>query len=76
MSELPTVELLCISADDAAAVVAEATRPDDKDHTVRQDGATVVITYFDKRFPYDVAGWAFDSGHASDKAAADVVARL
>lgn len=35
-----------------------------------------MLTYFDKRYPLDVAGWAFNQGHASDAAAADVIARL
>lgn len=68
--------LVCLSPEAAAAVVAEATRPGDPDHTVHQDGAVVVIGYFDKRFPLDVADWAGERGHASDHEAASVIARL
>ncbi|MFJ6540575.1 hypothetical protein ACIQMP_08005 [Streptomyces sp. NPDC091385] len=70
------VRLECLDADHAAAVVAEAHRPGDNDHQVRQDGAAVVITYFDKRYPLHVADWAGEHGHATDHAAASVIARL
>ena len=59
-----------------AAVVAEAARPGDADHTVRQDGNTVVIGYYDARWPMDVADWAFKNGHADDGDAAAVIAKL
>jgi hypothetical protein len=68
--------LICVSAEAAAAVVAEATRPGDTVHTVRQDGDQVVIGYLDKRWPLDVADWAGENGHASDSAAARVIASL
>jgi hypothetical protein len=68
--------LACLSPADAAAVVAEATRPGDPDHTVRQDGGTVVIGYYDLRWPMDVADWAFEHGHAHDDDAAAVIAGL
>ncbi|MCX4778130.1 hypothetical protein [Streptomyces sp. NBC_01264] len=68
--------LTCISPDAAAAVVDEATRPGDTFHTVRQDGATVVIGYFDLRWPMDVADWAFTNGHAHDADAARVIGSL
>ncbi len=53
-----------------------AARPGDPVHSVRQEGDAVVITYDDKRYPSDVACWAFANGHASDPAAANVIARL
>ncbi|MFE5140381.1 hypothetical protein ACFRDV_22335 [Streptomyces fagopyri] len=68
--------LTCISPEAAAAVVAEANRPGDSDHTVTQDGDQVVIGYFDKRYPLDIADWAGLNGHASDDAAAAVIAAL
>ncbi|MEU3665792.1 hypothetical protein [Streptomyces virginiae] len=68
--------LTCISPEAAAAVVAEATRPGDTIHTARQDGAAVVIGYYDPRFPMDVADWAFNNGHAHDADAARVIACL
>ena len=70
------VRLICKSPDGAAAVVAEATRPGDTDHTVRQEGHTVLIGYYDARFPLDVADWAFSNGHAWDGDAAAVIASL
>ncbi|MGV9427137.1 hypothetical protein ACWDO7_22975 [Streptomyces sp. NPDC003656] len=70
------IRLECLDATHAAAVVAEAHRPGDTDHQVRQDGSVVVITYFDKRYPLDVADWAGLRGHATDHAAATVIARL
>ncbi|MFF5186438.1 hypothetical protein ACFY30_22125 [Streptomyces sp. NPDC000345] len=73
---MPETRLTCLSPKDAAAVVEEGTRPGDTVHTVRQDGATVVIGYFDKRWPLDVADWAAENGHASDSAAARVIAAL
>lgn len=70
------VRLTCISPEAAAAVVEEAHRPLDTMHTVRQDGAVVVIGYYDPRWPLDVADWAFENGHAHDDDAARVIANL
>lgn len=64
------IRLTCLSPDYAAAVVAEATRPGDTVHTVRQDGTQVVIGCADKWWPLDVADWAGENGYASDSAAA------
>ncbi|MFE4658124.1 hypothetical protein ACFRFJ_15745 [Streptomyces hydrogenans] len=74
--EMPETRLTCISPAAAAAVVAEAIRPGDTVHTVRQDGAQVVIGYHDKRWPLDVADWAGEHGHAHDDDAARVIAHL
>ena len=68
--------LVCLDEHHAAAVIEEATRPGDTVHTVRQEGAVVVIGYSDKRWPLDVADWAGENGHCSDSAAASVIARL
>lgn len=73
---MPDTRLVCLDEFHAAAVVEEATRPGDTVHTVRQDGAEVVIGYVDKRWPLDVADWAGEYGHASDSAAARVIAEL
>ncbi|WP_127201724.1 hypothetical protein [Streptomyces sp. Z26] len=73
---VPEIRLTCISTDAAAAVVAEATRPGDTVHTVRQDGAQVVIGYLDPRWPLNVADWAGEHGHAHDDDAARVIAQL
>lgn len=70
------VRLTCISPEAAAAVVEEGTRPGDTIHTVRQDGAQVVIGYLDPRWPIDVADWAFENGHAHDDDAARVIGSL
>ncbi|MFI1371310.1 hypothetical protein ACH4UY_04770 [Streptomyces longwoodensis] len=73
---MPETRLTCLSPEDAAAVVQEATRPGDTTHTVRQEDDVVVIGYVDKRWPLDVADWAGENGHASDSAAARVIAGL
>jgi hypothetical protein len=73
---MPEIRLTCLSPEDAAAVTEEATRLGDTTHTVRRDGSQVVIGYFDKRWPLDVADWAGENGHASDSAAARVIAQL
>lgn len=72
------IRLTCISPEAAAAVVQEH---DDyfgagPSNTVRQDGTHVVIGYFDKRWPLDIADWAGEQGHASDSDAARVIAQL
>lgn len=69
------IRLTCISEASAAAVVAEhadyfGAGPS---NTVKQDGAQVVIDYFDKRWPLDIAEWAFEQGHAHDDEAARVI---
>jgi hypothetical protein len=59
----------------AAAVVArQADSPGT--HRAVASGATVVLSYVDKRYPLDVADWAFKHGHADDAAAAAVIGAL
>jgi len=75
---MPETRLTCLTPANAAAVVAEhadyfGAGPS---NTVRQDEADVVIEYFDKRWPLDIADWAGEQGHATDSAAAAVIARL
>jgi hypothetical protein len=75
---MPETRLTCHTPGDAEMVIAEhadyfGAGPS---NTVRQDGADVVITYFDKRWPLDIADWAGEQGHASDSAAARVIAQL
>lgn len=70
------IRLACISAESAAAVATEATRPGDTVHIARQDGHDVVIGYHDLRFPMDVATWAFEHGHCHDDDAAHVIVRI
>ena len=67
--------LECMSAESARVVVAEADRPD-VNHRAVTEGREVVLTYFDKRYPLDVADWAFEHGHADDDAASAVIAGL
>ncbi|MGW3247773.1 hypothetical protein [Streptomyces sp. NPDC001070] len=73
---MPKTRLKCRTPAAAAAVVAAGTEPGDPQHTVRRDGRHVVIAYKDKRWPLDVAEWAALEGHASDKAAARVMAAI
>jgi hypothetical protein len=67
--------LQCLSPESAEAVATEADRPG-QEHRARAEGSTVVLTYFDKRYPMDVAEWAFEHGHADDPAAAAVIGGL
>jgi hypothetical protein len=72
------IRLTCLSEKSAAAVVTEhadyfGARAS---NTVRQDGQAVVINYFDKRWPLDIADWANEQGHATDYAAACVMEGL
>jgi hypothetical protein len=75
---MPAIRLTCLTPNDAAAVVTEHTDyfGAGPSNTVRQDGADVVIAYFDKRWPLDIADWAGEQGHATDSAAAHVIAQL
>lgn len=72
------VRLTCLTPEAAAAVVDEHADyfGAGASNTVRQDGAVVVIDYFDKRWPLDIAEWAGEMGHASDTAAALVMRQL
>lgn len=75
---MPNTRLTCLTPGDAEKVIAEhadyfGAGPS---NTVRQDGTDVVIDYFDKRWPLDIAEWAAEQGHASDTAAAHVIAGL
>ena len=70
------VALTCVSAEDARIVAAAADRPGDPDHRCREDGNMVRITYHDKRYPLDVADYAFQTGHASDAETANMIALL
>ena len=67
--------LECVSPESAAKVAAEADIPG-TDQRARAEGPAVVLDYFDNRYPLDVAEWAFNAGHASDRAAADMIAGL
>lgn len=70
------VTLTCVSAEDARIVAEEFDRRDGKHNTICQDGDRVIVNYSDKRYPLDVADWAFNAGHADDAEAASVIARL
>jgi hypothetical protein len=72
---MPEATLQCLSATSARTVAEEASGHD-PDHYARADGTAVVLTYFDKRYPLDVAEWAFEHGHADDPSAAAVIAGL
>jgi hypothetical protein len=72
------IRLTCRSEKSAAAVVAEHADyfGAGASNTVQQDGQAVVINYFDKRWPLDIAEWASEQGHASDYAASCVMGAL
>lgn len=70
--------LQCVSPEAAEAVVEEhadyfGAGPS---NTVEQDGDVVVIGFYDKRWPLDIAEWAAEQGHAHDNDAARVMAAL
>lgn len=48
----------------------------EQNHRARVDGSRVILIYIDKRYPLDVAEWAFENGHADDPSAAAVIAGL
>lgn len=75
---MPETRLTCLSTTSAEAVITEWADyfGAGKSNTVRQDGTHIVIEYFDKRWPLDIADWAAEQGHASDAAAAAVIAGL
>lgn len=75
MADATVTRLECVSPEAAQTVATEADAPS-QNHRARAEGSVVVLSYFDKRYPMDVADWAFQNGHASDRAAADVISRL
>ena len=72
---MPETRLQCLSPESARAVAAEADLPG-RNHRARAEGSVVVLTYFDKRYPLDVATWAFEHGHAEDSAAGALIGGL
>ena len=72
---MASTRLQCLSPESAQAVAAEADRPG-QDHRASAEGSTVVLDYFDKRYPLNVAEWAFERGYAEDTAAAAVIGGL
>lgn len=68
--------LQCLSPASAAAVAEEIGNAGGTDNTLAVLGAVVHITYFDARYPLNLAEWAADNGHATDDAAAAVIASL
>jgi len=69
------MRLQCLSPEAARAVAAEADLPG-QHHRACAEGSVVVLAYFDKRHPLDVAEWAFEHGHADDSAAAAAIGGL
>jgi len=67
--------LQCLSPEAARAVAAEADLPE-QNHRARAEGSVVVLTYIDKRYPLNVAEWAFEHGHAGDSSAGAVIGGL
>jgi hypothetical protein len=67
--------LVCLSPEAAKTVAAEADKPE-QNHRAIAEGSVVLLTYSDKRYPLDVADWAFENGHADDASASAVIASL
>lgn len=75
---LPTVRLRCLSEEAAQEVVDRcqaAPRPG-RHNRARRDGDSVIITYANKLWPYNIAEMAKELGLASDSEAARVLACL
>jgi hypothetical protein len=64
----------CISDSAARAVAREADRPGA--HRAVAFGSRVFISWFDKRYPMDVAEWAFENGYCDDDSAGSLIGRL
>lgn len=77
-SLLPKVTLKCLDVESARRVADEFPNRDrgGTSNTMEVDGDTVVITYIDKMWPYDMANWAGEMGLASDSDSAKVIACL
>lgn len=76
---MPTARLTCVTPEAAKDVLAEWRLWGGPNNIVRYDEETpdvVIIDYVDKRYPLDVADWAFENGHAHDDDAARVIAGL
>lgn len=77
-SLLPKVTLKCLDAGSARRVAAEFPNRDrgGASNRMEADGDTIVITYADKMWPYDIADWAGEMGLASDSDSAKVISCL
>ena len=78
MTENSVVRLKCLSPELAGVLVKECQGVSDAgpSNTAELDGDTVVIRYFDKRWPLDIADFAAMRGIASDGEAARVMSCL
>lgn len=77
--KLPEVRLVCLDEESAKKVVRRAEEvPAERrgKNSVQRDGDTVVITYTNKMWPYDLADMAGDLGLAGDAESAAVFACL
>lgn len=73
------VELVCVDADAATALAADASQYGGDHNTVRahpDDPTRVVIDFFDARYPIDVAEWAYEHDWAHDHDAARCIAAV
>lgn len=78
MTENAVARLKCVSQDAAENLAKECNEAPGAgpSNTVAVDGDTLVITYFDKRWPLDIADFASIKGIATDSEAARVMACL
>lgn len=69
------ISLKCVSREAAEAVHLEHKDyfGAGKSNNVELDGENVVIEFFDKRWPVDIAEYAAEQGFASDSEAARVI---
>jgi len=78
VTENCVVRLKCVNQDAARNLLKECDEASGAgpSNTVELDGDTLVITYFDKRWPLDIADFASVRGLATDREAARVMSCL
>lgn len=68
--------LVCLSPASAAAVAEEMGGSGGASNTLSVHGRTLHVTYYDARYPLDLAEWAAGHGHAADEEAARTIGSL
>ena len=77
--KLLEVRLTCLGDQEAQEVIDRCNEVPPgrrRKNAVRREGSTVIISYLDKRWPFDIADMAGELGLASDGESARVIAQL
>lgn len=72
-AKINLITLKCLTPTSAKRVVEEFPGQGGDDNTMHLVGNRVEIRYFDKRWPLDIANWAFTEGLASDSDSGKVI---